>query len=109
MMAGNRTFSMIKPHAVTDNHIGGILKLIEEGGFRIVALKKLQLTAAQAGKFYEVHSERPFYGELCEMMSEGPIIALILEKENAVADFRKLIGATDPAEAEAGTVHLCEI
>jgi len=104
-MAGNRTFSMIKPHAVADNHIGGILKLIEEGGFRIVALKKLQLTAAQAGKFYEVHSERPFYGELCEMMSEGPIIAFILEKENAVTDFRKLIGATDPAEAEAGTVR----
>jgi nucleoside-diphosphate kinase len=68
-------------------------------------MKKTQLTAAQAGKFYEVHSERPFYGELCDMMSEGPIVAFILEKENAVADFRKLIGATDPAEAEAGTVR----
>lgn len=104
-MAGNRTFSMIKPHAVEDNHIGGILKLIEEGGFRIVAMKKTQLTFAQAGKFYEVHSERPFYNDLCEMMSEGPIVAYILEKENAVADFRTLIGATDPAEAAAGTIR----
>ena len=104
-MVGNRTFSMVKPHAVADNHIGGILKLIEEGGFRVVALKKLQLTPAQAGRFYEVHSERPFYNDLCDMMSEGPIVAFILEKENAVADFRQLIGATDPADADPGTVR----
>lgn len=104
-MSSNRTYSMIKPHAVADNNVGGILKMIEEGGFRIVALKKTQLTAAQAGKFYEVHAERPFYGELCEMMSEGPIVAMILEKENAVADFRTLIGSTDPAEAADGTVR----
>jgi nucleoside-diphosphate kinase len=104
-MPNNRTYSMVKPHAVADNHVGGILKMIEEGGFRIVALKKTQLTAAQAGKFYEVHAERPFYGELCEMMSAGPIVAMILEKENAVADFRALIGSTDPAEAAEGTVR----
>lgn len=104
-MAGNRTFSMVKPHAVADNHIGAILKLIEEGGFRIVAMKKTQLTHEQAGKFYEVHSERPFYNDLCDMMSEGPIVAFILEKDNAVADFRTLIGATDPAEAKAGTIR----
>ena len=94
---------MVKPHAVADNHVGGITKMIEEGGFRIVAMKKLHLTAAQAGKFYEVHAERPFYGELCEMMSAGPIVAMILEKENAVVDFRSLIGATDPAEAAENT------
>ncbi|MFN3849164.1 MAG: nucleoside-diphosphate kinase [Spirosomataceae bacterium] len=104
-MAGNRTFTMIKPHAVADNHIGGITKMIEAAGFRIVAMKKTQLSAAQAGKFYEVHKERPFYGELCEMMSSGPIIPMILEKDNAVADFRALIGATDPAQAEEGTVR----
>ncbi|MCU0324472.1 MAG: nucleoside-diphosphate kinase, partial [Spirosomaceae bacterium] len=104
-MAGNRTFTMIKPHAVADNHIGGITKMIEAAGFRIVAMKKTQLSAAQAGKFYEVHKERPFYGELCEMMSSGAIIPMILEKDNAVADFRALIGATDPAQAEEGTVR----
>lgn len=96
---------MIKPHAVADNHIGGITKMIEAAGFRIVAMKKTQLSAAQAGKFYEVHKERPFYGDLCEMMSSGPIIPMILEKDNAVADFRALIGATDPAQAEEGTVR----
>jgi nucleoside-diphosphate kinase len=96
---------MVKPHAVADNHVGGITKMIEEGGFRIVAMKKLHLTASQAGKFYEVHSERPFYGELCEMMSAGPIVAMILEKDNAVADFRNLIGATDPAEAKENTIR----
>lgn len=96
---------MIKPHAVADNNVGGIIKLIEEGGFRIVAIKKLQLTPGQAGKFYEVHKERPFYGELCEMMSEGPIFPMILEKDNAVADFRTLIGSTDPAEAAEGTIR----
>lgn len=96
---------MIKPHAVAENHVGGITKMIEEGGFRIVAMKKLHLTASQAGKFYEVHAERPFYGELCEMMSAGPIVAMILEKDNAVADFRSLIGATDPAEATENTIR----
>lgn len=104
-MTNNRTFSMIKPHAVAAGNIGGILNMIEKGGFRIVAMKKTQLTPALAGKFYEVHAQRPFYGELCEMMSAGPIVALILEKENAVADFRTLIGSTDPAEAAEGTVR----
>ncbi len=104
-MATNRTFTMIKPHAVADNNIGGITAMIEAAGFRIVAMKKTQLSAAQAGKFYEVHKERPFYGELCEMMSSGPIVPMILEKENAVADFRTLIGATNPANAEEGTIR----
>ncbi len=101
----NRTFTMIKPHAVADGNIGGITQMIEAAGFRIVAMKKTQLTAAQAGKFYEVHKERPFYGELCEMMSSGAIVPMILEKDNAVLDFRTLIGATDPAQAEDGTVR----
>lgn len=104
-MATNRTFTMIKPHAVADNNIGGITAMIEAAGFKIIAMKKTQLSAAQAGKFYEVHKERPFYGELCEMMSSGPIVPMILEKENAVADFRALIGATNPANAEEGTIR----
>lgn len=104
-MATNRTFTMIKPHAVAANYIGGITAMIEAAGFRIVAMKKTQLTAEQAGKFYAVHAERPFYGELCEMMSAGAIVPMILEKENAVADFRTLIGSTDPAEAAEGTVR----
>lgn len=96
---------MIKPHAVAANNIGGITAMIEAAGFRIVAMKKTQLSAEQAGKFYEVHKERPFYGELCEMMSSGAIVPMILEKENAVADFRTLIGATNPANAEEGTIR----
>jgi nucleoside-diphosphate kinase len=104
-MTTNRTYSMIKPHAVADQHIGGVLKMIEEAGFKIVALKKTKLTPEQAGRFYDVHAGRPFYGELCEMMSAGPIVALILEKENAVADYRALIGSTDPAEAADGTIR----
>ncbi len=104
-MATNRTFTMIKPHAVADNNIGGITAMIEAAGFKIIAMKKTQLSATQAGKFYEVHKERPFYGELCEMMSSGPIVPMILEKENAVADFRTLIGATNPANAEEGTIR----
>lgn len=104
-MAGNRTFTMIKPHAVASNNIGGIVAMIEAAGFRVVAMKKTQLTAAQAGKFYEVHKERPFYADLCEMMSAGPIVPMILEKDNAVLDFRALIGATDPAQAEEGTIR----
>lgn len=104
-MATNRTFTMIKPHAVAANHIGGITAMIEAAGFKIIAMKKTKLTPEQAGKFYEVHKERPFYGELCEMMSAGAIVPMILEKENAVADFRALIGSTDPAEAAEGTIR----
>lgn len=104
-MATNRTFTMIKPEAVESGYTGSILERINKAGFRIVALKKTALTAESAGKFYEVHKERPFYGELVEYMSSGPIIAAILEKENAVADFRTLIGATDPSEAANGTIR----
>ena len=102
---GNITFTMIKPEAVAANNIGGILKMIEEGGFRIVAMKKLLLSKETAGAFYEVHKDRPFYGELVDYMSGGPIIAAILEKDNAVADFRALIGATNPLEAAEGTIR----
>ena len=102
---GNITFTMIKPEAVAANNIGGILKMIEEGGFRIVAMKKLLLTKERAGAFYAVHKERPFYGELVDYMSGGPIIAALLEKDNAVADFRTLIGATNPLEAAEGTIR----
>ncbi|KYG76699.1 nucleoside-diphosphate kinase [Roseivirga echinicomitans] len=104
-MATNRTFTMVKPDAVEAGNIGGILNMIEEAGFKIVAMKYVKLSAEIAGKFYEVHSERPFYGELCEYMSSGAIVAAILEKDNAVADFRKLIGATNPADAEEGTIR----
>ncbi|GAB5524984.1 MAG: nucleoside-diphosphate kinase [Roseivirga sp.] len=104
-MATNRTFTMIKPDAVAAGNIGGITKMIEDAGFRIVAMKYTKLTAELAGKFYEVHAERPFYGELVEYMSSGPIVAAILEKDNAVADFRTLIGATNPAEAAEGTIR----
>ena len=104
-MATNRTFTMVKPDAVADGYSGAILKMIEEAGFRIVALKMVKLTKERAGQFYEVHKERPFYGSLCEYMSSGHIVAAILEKENAVADFRKLIGATNPEEAAEGTVR----
>jgi len=96
---------MIKPDAVKAGNIGNILQMINAAGFRIVAMKYLQITKAQAEKFYEVHAERPFYGELTEFMSSGPIVAAILEKDNAVADFRKLIGATNPAQAEEGTIR----
>ena len=104
-MATNQTFTMIKPDAVQDNHIGAITQMIEAGGFRVVSLKKTRLTPERAGKFYEVHQERPFYADLVKYMSSGPIVAMILEKENAVADFRKLIGATNPAQAEEGTIR----
>ena len=96
---------MIKPDAVLDGFTGPIIQQIEEAGFRIVAIKKVHLTPEEAGKFYEVHKERPFYGELCEYMSSNPIIPMILEKENAVADFRELIGATDPSKAAEGTIR----
>ena len=102
---GNRTFTMVKPEAVQAGNTGAILKMIEENGFRIVALKKVQLNIERAGIFYEVHKERSFYGELVEYMSSGPIVAAILEKENAVADFRALIGATNPTEADEGTIR----
>jgi nucleoside-diphosphate kinase len=104
-MSKNITFSMLKPDAVEAGHTGAILKMIEEAGFRIVALKKTLLTPERAGEFYAVHKERPFYNDLCAYMSSGPIYAMILEKDNAVADFRTLIGATDPAKAEKGTIR----
>jgi len=96
---------MIKPDATANGHTGAILAMINAAGFRIVALKMLHLSAEKAGEFYVVHKERPFYGELVEFMSRGPISAAILEKENAVADFRALIGATNPAQAAEGTVR----
>ena len=96
---------MIKPDATANGHTGAILAMINAAGFRIVALKMLHLSAEKAGEFYAVHKERPFYGELVEFMSRGPISAAILEKENAVADFRTLIGATDPSKADEGTIR----
>jgi len=96
---------MIKPGAVKAGHIGAILKMINDAGFRIVALKLTHLSPTKAGAFYEVHKERPFYQELVDFMSSGPIVAAVLERENAVEEFRKLIGATNPAEAEAGTIR----
>ena len=104
-MATNRTFTMIKPDGVEANNIGSILAMMTEAGFKVVALKYTKLSTEQAGLFYEVHNERPFYGELVEFMSRGPIVAAILEKDNAVEDFRKLIGATNPAQAEEGTIR----
>lgn len=104
-MADNRTFTMIKPDAVEKNYIGAILEKINAAGFRIVAMKYTQLSKENAGDFYAVHKERPFYGELVDYMSSGPIVAAILEKDNAVADFRTLIGATNPEEAAEGTIR----
>ncbi|MBI3512041.1 MAG: nucleoside-diphosphate kinase [Bacteroidetes bacterium] len=104
-MATNRTFTMIKPDAVGNNYIGPILAKINEAGFRIVAMKYTKLSAEMAGKFYEVHKERGFYKELVDYMSSGPIVAAILERDDAVASFRKLIGATDPSKAEPGTIR----
>lgn len=104
-MVGNRTFTMIKPDAVADGNMGAILKMIEEAGFKIISMKYTRLSAELAGKFYEVHKERPFYGELVDYMSSGSIVAAILEKDNAVEDFRKLIGATNPADAAEGTIR----
>ena len=104
-MATNRTFTMLKPDAIENNYTGKIIDMIIEAGFEIKAMKYTRLTEVQAKEFYAVHSERPFYGELVEYMSSGPIVAAILEKDNAVEDFRALIGATDPAEAAAGTIR----
>lgn len=104
-MSGNRTFTMLKPDAIENGHMGKIIDMIIQAGFSIKAMKFTRLTEEQAKKFYEVHAERPFYGELVEYMTSGPIVAAILEKDNAVADFRALIGATDPAEAAEGTIR----
>ncbi len=104
-MANNITFTMIKPDAVKAGNIGNILAMINNAGFKIVAMKFTKLSAEKAGEFYEVHKERPFYGELVEFMSSGPIVAAVLQKDNAVEDFRKLIGATNPAEAAEGTIR----
>lgn len=104
-MAGTRTFTMLKPDAVAKGHIGAILAMINKAGFKIIAMKYTQLSTADAKAFYEVHKERPFYGDLVEYMTSGPIVAAILEKDNAVEDFRTLIGATNPEEAEEGTIR----
>ena len=104
-MATNRTFTMIKPDAFGANNTGNVLAMIEAAGFRLVAAKVTRLSEERAGQFYEVHKERPFYKDLCSYMSSGNIMAVILEKENAVEDFRKLIGATDPKKADAGTIR----
>src|ERR1035437_270118 len=101
----NRTFTMIKPDTTEKGHTSAILQMINKAGFRIVAMKMTHLSKDKAGEFYAVHKERPFYGELVEFMSRGPITAAILEKDNAVEDFRKLIGATNPANAEEGTIR----
>ncbi|MFP4846502.1 nucleoside-diphosphate kinase [Winogradskyella sp. PE311] len=104
-MATNRTFTMLKPDAVEKGHIGSILEKITASGFRIVAMKLTHMTTQDAKAFYAIHSERPFYGELVEYMTRGPIVAAILEKDNAVEDFRTLIGATNPADAAEGTIR----
>ena len=104
-MATNRTFTMIKPDAVAAGKTGAIIDQIITTGFKLVAMKYLYLSPEKAGQFYAVHKERPFYRDLVAFMSSGPIVAAILEKDNAIEDFRKLIGATDPAKAEAGTIR----
>ena len=104
-MSGNQTFTIIKPIAVKNNFTGPILKMINEAGFKIKAMKFTHLTKQQAMEFYSVHAGKYFYEELTSFMSSGPIVAAILEKDNAVADYRKLIGATDPAKAEEGTIR----
>ena len=104
-MSGNRTFTMLKPDTVLTNNIGNVTQMITDAGFVIKAMKLTQLSKDQAKEFYSVHKERPFYGELVEYMTSGPIVAAILEKDNAVEDFRNLIGSTDPSEAEDGTIR----
>lgn len=101
----NKTLAIIKPDAVKDNYIGEIISMITKAGFNIKAIKMIHLTKAQAQKFYEVHKERPFYNDLVDYMTSGPCIPIALEKENAVEDYRKLIGATDPTQAEEGTIR----
>jgi len=104
-MATNRTFTMIKPDAVANGYTGAILEKITSAGFKIIALKMTQLTVADAKKFYDVHMDKPFYEELYTFMSSGPIVAAILEKDNAITDFRELIGSTDPSKAAEGTIR----
>lgn len=104
-MSGYRTFTMIKPTAVKNGHIGQILAMINTAKFSIIAMKITKLSYEQAEKFYSIHKERPFYQDLCTFMSSGPIVAAILEKENAVEDYRKLIGATNPLNADEGTIR----
>ena len=101
----NRTFTMIKPDATSKGNTGAILQMINAAGFRIIAMKMTRLSKEKAGEFYAVHAARPFYGELVDFMSSGPITAAILEKENAVEEFRKLIGSTNPADAAEGTIR----
>ncbi len=105
VMSGNITFSMIKPYAVKDNHIGPILSMIGEAGFRIAALKMTILTQEQAERFYSIHRSKPFFNDLVEFITSGPVVAMLLEKENAVEDFRELIGSTDPSRAKDGTIR----
>ena len=105
IMSGSITFTIIKPFAVSNGHIGPILNKIHDGGFRISAMKMLHLTRGEAELFYEVHKERPFYKDLIEFMISGPIVVAILKKENAVEEYRKLIGSTDPEKAEEGTIR----
>lgn len=102
---GNKTLAIIKPDAVSDGYIGEIISMITKAGFKVKALKMVHLTVNQAKSFYEVHKERPFYNDLVEYMTSGPCVPIALEKENAVEDYRKLIGATDPSQAEEGTVR----
>jgi len=100
-----RTFGIIKPDAVAKGYAGAILAAVEENGFTLVGFKKTRLSVAQAEAFYAVHKERPFYGGLVKFMTEGPVVVMVLEKENAIADWRKLMGATNPEKAEAGTIR----
>ena len=104
-MSGNITFTMIKPGAVADGHIGAIMAKIADGGFRIKAVKMLRMSKEQAEAFYAVHSARPFFGSLVASMSSGPIVAAVLENENAVQAYRDFIGATNPAEAKEGSIR----
>jgi len=104
-MADNRTLTIIKPDGVENGNIGNILQKITDSGFKIIAMKYIRLTTEQAGKFYAVHRERPFYNDLVNFMTSGTVVPAILEKENAVEDFRKLIGATNPANAAEGTIR----
>lgn len=104
-MAGTRTFSIIKPDATARNLTGAINKVIEDGGLRIVAQRRIQMTQAQAERFYEIHKERPFFGELVEFMTSAPVVVQVLEGENAVARYRDVMGATNPAEAADGTIR----
>ena len=104
-MSGNFTFTIIKPFSVSQGHIGPILHKIHDAGFKISAMRMLWLTRGEAMRFYDVHKDRPFYQDLVEFMTSGPIVVAVLKKENAVADYRKLIGATDPEKAEEGTIR----